>query len=54
LLAALRTIKGITVDEMQKRFAWKRNDCADALRLLAKHNGVDVAMGEDGRWRVAK
>jgi hypothetical protein len=53
LLAALRTPKGITGDEKQKRFAWQRNDCADALRLLAKRNGVSVARGEDGRWRVA-
>jgi len=54
LLSALRTPKEITVDEMMKRFAWKRNDCADALRLMAKKNGVGVARDADGRWWVAK
>lgn len=54
LLAALQTPKGMSVEEMEKRFAWKRTDCADALRLLAKKNGVGVTCGADGRWRVAK
>lgn len=37
-----------------KRFTWKRNDCADALRLLAKRNGAGVACGADRWWRAAK
>ena len=44
--------KGMSVDEMQKRFAWKHNDSADAHRLQAKKNGVAVERGEDGRWHV--
>ena len=52
LLAALRSPKGITVEQMMERFGWKANDCGDALRLLAKQNGVATARGEDGRWRA--
>lgn len=54
LLEALQTPKGLSLAEMQKRFAWTARDCADALRLLAKVNGVAVVRGEDARWRVAK
>lgn len=54
LLAALQSPKGMSIEEMEKRFAWKRTDCSDALRLLAKRNGVGVACGTDGRWLVAK
>jgi hypothetical protein len=54
LLEALRTPKGISVEEMVTRFAWTARDCGDALRLLAKQNGVGVARGADGRWRVAQ
>lgn len=35
-----------------ERFGWKANDYADALRLMAKQNGVAAARSEDGRWRV--
>lgn len=52
LLEALRTPKGISVEEMMERFAWTARDCGDALRLLAKQNGVGVARGADGRWRT--
>jgi hypothetical protein len=54
LLVALQTAEGISVDEMMARFVWKAADCGDALRLLAKQNGVSVARGEDGRWRVVQ
>lgn len=54
LLEALRTPTGLSLAEMEKRFEWTARDCADALRLLAKVNGVAVARGENARWRVAK
>lgn len=51
--AGALTPKGISVAEI-KRFAWKPSDCGDALRLLAKKNGVSVKRGEDRPWRAAK
>jgi hypothetical protein len=52
LLAILRGA-GITIEAMQTKFDWKPTDCRDALRLLAKQNGIGVERGEDGRWRIA-
>ncbi|HEX8340344.1 MAG TPA: hypothetical protein VF624_05495 [Tepidisphaeraceae bacterium] len=52
LLEALRGPAGITIEQMIERFGWKKQDCADALRLLKVKNGAAVVRGEDGVLRA--
>lgn len=54
LLESLGTPKGITMNQATARFEWKPRDFADAIRLLAKVNGVASARDEHNHWRVAK
>jgi hypothetical protein len=51
LLQALQD-KGMTLAQGCSRFEWKPRDFADALRLLAKVNGVHTKRDESGRWHV--
>lgn len=52
LLTALKTDTGITMSAACTKFEWKPRDFADALRLLAKVNGVTSVRDEAGHWRV--
>jgi hypothetical protein len=37
---------------MAAMFAWKPNDCRDAMRLLRTKNGVNVVRINGEMWRV--
>jgi len=45
---------GLTAEEIAEKFDWKPRDVMDALRLLAKANGYNVSLGQDGRWRATE
>jgi len=53
LLEKLKSDKGMTMGQMAAMFEWERRDCADALRLLAKHQGIATHRDEHNHWRVA-
>lgn len=54
LLESLQHPGGITMGQATTRFEWKPRDFADALRLLAKVNGISTKRDEKGHWHVAK
>jgi hypothetical protein len=54
LLESLGTPKGITMNQACSRFEWKPRDFADAIRLLAKFNGVASHRDEHNHWHLAK
>lgn len=54
LLESLQNPNGVTMGQACTRFEWKPRDFADALRLLAKYNGVTTHRDEKGHWRIVK
>jgi hypothetical protein len=52
LLQDLTKEKGLTLDQVMKKFEWERRDALEAIGLLRRHHGFDVALSEDGHYRV--
>jgi hypothetical protein len=53
-LAMLKKPGGVTLQAVCNKFDWKPRDAADALRLLAKVNGVGCKRDDGGHWHTLR